>query len=148
MDDFFSGFGNEPTQDSFDLAALQFFEELDRKASKGRVPPPRTQPEDRPAPAPEETPAADLEDGSLDSLTLKLMEETEREFASRSAPAESKSTRPLPRRPVPKPGRKQEDPPLSDLARKAAALFDALPTEDQLLAYTLLQKLARAAEKK
>lgn len=143
MDDFFDVFSSISDQDGFDLAALRYFEEPDRKKT-GLGPAPR------PAPAKEE-PNPDLEpedellmstldDGSLDSVTLRLMAETEQE----KPPA---APRPVLNGRLTRPVLKGKEPAVSELAGKAAALFDALPTEDQLLVYTLMQKLAKALEK-
>lgn len=164
MDDFFDRFGqgmdpfgNPSSQDSFDLAALRYFEELDRQAGKDPLPAPP--PEPAPAPSPRESapPTSDgavmpdLTDSGLDSVVLSLMSEP-----TKKAPPPRRRTQPL-TRPIPR--KKQaaqaaepsagKDAPvsassLSDLALQAARLFDSLPTEDQLLAYTLLQKLAKA----
>jgi hypothetical protein len=152
MDDFFDGFGNGSAQDNFELAALKYFEELDRKAEKPPFPPSRPAPaEAAPAqtpPVPDEDVMPDLADSGVDSVILSLMAEPVK--GARPNPPAGRTARPIPRK---KAERKTERPapadprPLSELARQAAALFDALPTEDQLLAYSLLQKLAKAAEK-
>lgn len=150
MDEFFDRLGGSD-QDNFDLAALQYFEELDRQAGKEPFPAPRPEPAvpERTPPLPDEETMPDLADSGMDSVILSLMSEpAEKPAPARPAPG-GRLTRPIPRKraEAPAPAEKPADAPLSELARKAAALFDSLPTEDQLLAYSLLQKLARAAEK-
>ncbi len=148
MDDFFGGMGGAG-QDGFDLAALQYFEALDRQAGKDPLPAPRLE-DLSPAPGEEDAPMVDLSDGGLDSLTLQLMNEMEDvkpRAAHRSAPSSGRLTRPVLKKRAGTGTAAEEKPALSELAEKAARLFDTLPTEDQLLAYTLLQKLARAAER-
>ena len=143
MDEFFDAFSTISDQDDFDLAALKYFEELDRRIS-GKGPAPRPTPakeEPKPDLDPEdELLLSNMDDGSLDSVTLRLMADTEpKEALAKPKPASSgKLTRPV---------LKGKEPTVSELALKAAKLFDTLPTEDQLLAYTLIQKLAKAAEK-
>ena len=143
MDEFFDAFSGISDQDDFDLAALKYFEELDRRIS-GKGPEPRPAPEkEKPKhdlDPEDELLLSNLDDGSLDSVTLRLMADTEpKEAPSKPSPAPSgKLTRPV---------LKGKEPAVSELALKAAKLFDTLPTEDQLLAYTLIQKLAKAAEK-
>ena len=143
MDEFFDAFSTISDQDDFDLAALKYFEELDRRIS-GKGPAPRPTPakeEPKPDLDPEdELLLSNLDDGSLDSVTLRLMADTEpKEAPAKPKPASSgKLTRPV---------LKGKEPAVSELALKAAKLFDTLPTEDQLLAYTLIQKLAKAAKK-
>ena len=143
MDEFFDAFSSISDQDDFDLAALKYFEELDRKLS-GKGPAPRSAPtkeEPKPDLDPEdELLLSNLDDGSLDSVTLRLMAETE----PKEAPAKPN---PTPSGKLTRPVLKGMEATVSELALKAAKLFDTLPTEDQLLAYTLIQKLAKAAEK-
>ena len=143
MDEFFDAFSSISDQDTFDLAALKYFEELDRRIS-GKGPSPHPAPEkDEPKQdldPEDELLLSNLDDGSLDSVTLRLMADTEpKEAPAKPGPAPSgKLTRPV---------RKGKETTVSELALKAAKLFDTLSTEDQLLAYTLIQKLAKAAEK-
>ena len=143
MDEFFDAFSSISDQDTFDLAALKYFEELDRRIS-GKGPAPHPAPEkDEPKQdldPEDELLLSNLDDGSLDSVTLRLMAETEKENAP-AAPRHASSGK------LTRPVLKGKEPAFSELARKAAALFDTLPTEDQLLVYTLMQKLAKAAEK-
>lgn len=154
MDDFIDGLGFISDQDSFDLAAMQYYEELDRNAGKNPIPAPRPAPAPG-APVPEELPV-DLEN-DLDSLALQLMADTAGDDPPKEAAApvrKSPKKPPFMRRErepsAPSVGvspTKEETAPLSRLALEAARLFEALPTEDQLLAYTLLQKLAKAADR-
>ena len=150
MDEYFDRLGGSD-QDNFDLAALQYFEELDRQA--GPFPAPRPEPAapEQTPPLPDEEIVPDLADSGMDSVILSLMAEPAEKPAPPRQASGGRLTRPIPRKRAeqksPAPAEKPADAPLSDLARKAAALFDSLPTEDQLLAYSLLQKLARAAEK-
>ena len=165
MDDVFEGFGSGSTQDDLDLASLRYFQELDRQAD-GDAPPPQQAPAAPSRPPLEgdlEAEAPDLSDGGLDSLILQLM--VDAVPAPRKSPPPRRTTRPL-GRPVPRkkaaeapappaPARKEAPAPaapatgapLSDLALRAARLFDRLPTQDQLLALTLLEKLDKAAER-
>ncbi len=154
MDDFFDGrVGSD--QDNFELAALQYFEELDRQAGKNPFPAPRpdlSAPKQTPL-VPDEDVMPDLADGGLDSVVLSLMAEPAPKPKPPRPSSPVRLTRPVPRKKAqqnteaPVPAGQSADAPLSELARKAADLFDSLPTEDQLLAYSLLQKLAKAAEK-
>ena len=154
MDDFFDGrVGSD--QDNFELAALRYFEDLDRQAGKQPFPAPPTEPA-----APERTPLVpdedvrpDLADTGLDSVVLSLMADPVAKPKPPRPASTGRLTRPVPRKKAqqnpeaPAAAGQPGDAPLSELARKAAGLFDSLPTEDQLLAYSLLQKLAKAAEK-
>ena len=152
MDEFIDGIGSISEHDSFELAAMQYFEELDRKAGKDPLPAPPL-PSAEAEPDPEALPV-DLGD-DLDSLTFHLMSDTERP-APQTAPAPARKPPKKPpfmrkdRNSAAAPVQAEPDPAaasLSELAMQAARLFEALPTEDQLLAYTLLQKLAKAADK-
>ena len=154
MDDIFEGFGNGSGEDNFDLAALRFLAELDRQGGKDPLPGVRPKseaaepPRERAPLIPDDEVMPDLADGGVDSVVLSLMSDP---------PAAPRRPQPRPvgagklTRPVPRKSAKKSAPadaeatPLSDLAQKAARLFDSLPTEDQLLAYTLLQKLAKGA---
>ncbi len=144
MPDFLDFFSGVSDQDNFDLAALKYFEELERQKT-GRIPGSKPRPvSEEPEPTldpQDEKLLAELDDGSLDSVTLRLMADTEAETKKPSPPP-----RTAPAERLGRPVLRGKEPPLSELARKAAALFDTLPTEDQLLAYTILQKLAKAAE--
>ena len=107
MDDFFDrfgeNFGNGSAQDNFDLAALQYFEELDRQAGKDPLPAPRPEPrkappaaKERPAPTPDEEVMTDLADTGMDSVILSLMGEP-----AKKAPPPRRRTQPL-TRPIPR----------------------------------------------
>ena len=153
MDDLLEGFGNGSAQDNFDLAALQFFAELDRHAGREEAPGPAPREDPtawkRTAQGPEEEGMPDLHNIGEDSIVLQMMSEPGPEKAPPRPAPRGKLSRPVPRKrmePGSPAGRLQEEKPLSDLAQSAAQLFDSLPTEDQLLAYTLLQKLSKAAE--
>ncbi len=154
MDEQLEGFGSGSAQDNFDLAALQFFAELDRNAGRRTEPEqaPREDPGDwkKASPLPGEEIMPDLHSSVEDSIVLQMMAESEPEKAPPRPAPRGKLTRPVPRKrmePASPAVNPQEGGSLSDLAQKAARLFDSLPTEDQLLAYTMLQKLAKAAEK-
>lgn len=156
MNDLFDSFGNGSSQDNLDLTALRFFAELDRQTEAQDAPsdPPAAEPVAplRTSQVPDEEVMPDLADNDMDSVILSLMAEP----GGKKLPPRG-MTRPL-TRPVPKkkaaaakaaapaPAEKPADRPLSDLAMKAARLFDALPAQDQLLAFTLLEKLSKAAE--
>ena len=148
MDDFFDGL-NGSEQDNLELAALKYFEELDRQA--GGQPAPRPEPKvpERPAPVPDEEVMPDLADSGMDSVILSLMADPVNKPVTPRPVSSRPLTRPVFRKKAAEQAKPEAAPdaPLSQLARKAAGLFDALPTEDQLLAYSLLQKLAKAAEK-
>lgn len=160
----FESFGNGSSQDNLDLAALQFFEDLDRQAGKDPFPAPRPEPRTeapaRPDLDPDEDIMPDLADSGMDSVILSLMADP-----VKKTPPPRRRTQPL-GRPVPRkkaaeaaeapaPAEKEAPAPekpetaaaLSELALRAARLFDRLPTQDQLLALTLLEKLDKAAER-
>ena len=152
MDDFFNGrVGSD--QDNFELAALQYFEELDRQAGREPFPSPRSDPAapERAPLVPDEDVMPDLADSGLDSVVLSLMADPAAKPKPSRPASTGRLTRPVPRKKAERQaktaGEAASEAPLSELARKAAGLFDSLPTEDQLLAYSLLQKLAKAAEK-
>lgn len=146
MDDFIDDFGPVSAQDDFDLAALRYFEELDRQAGKRTMPAPRVEKAEPTA----EEPGAPLGEPSadMDSLELQLMMATEDTPPKPRKPAPAEPKKPGKKPPLPRKTEetaKGEGAPLSELALEAAKLFQRLPAEDQLLAYTVMQKLARAA---
>lgn len=156
MDEFLDRIGSLSTQDSFELAATEYFEELDRRGGRELRPEAAAPAEETAGPDWEDLPA-DLDD-SLDSLALRLMTDTEASDAPRgastAAPVRKEPKKPPfmrrksePAAPAAPSAQDRDTAPLSQPALEAARLFETLPTEDQLLAYTLLRKLAKAAER-
>lgn len=131
MDEFdlLQGMGNGSAQDSFDLAALQYFRELDRGGEKAPAEAPAAP---RPLPFDDEDPGPDLTDCGADGAILAMMAEP---LPGEKAPAPGKLTRPVPPR---KTGE------LSREARRVGEAFDRLSREDRALVQKLLARLEKA----